>query len=573
MPATRAGLLVLCLAAAGCSSAKPTQPLVPMKTDDPPPTPPPPPQPPPPRPDDPVKLAVPQPPKADAPPDPWVVGRAPEPGSFAPVPFPDLGPYAVTGLAARPEVDRAVVTIRVEKKGAAVGTRVALCDTTGGKVLSTWELAGEFAALDLSPDGRTILASAPQAGKGRNTLRLWAVGSDGQLKRWSWAPHTVPAAHLPGKDGLKDAEAVDVRWAAFVGNDRVVSISRAGQLRVFDPDGTRLLATLDATPCRPAVTPDGTRVAFLAGEEVALLDPAGGRVGQPRRVGPPPPHPALAFSPDGTRLAVGGNGKAILLETATGAARHVVLPKLRVNEGGAFDKSFGWAGDRYLYSDQQVHDPSFPLPVWDYLGAVQGQFRGYQLWACVRTGGAAAVRPYTLPHVDARPLVTAAKARPGLFVLKPGGGVRIDLAGVPGERREAVKAALEARLRELGYVPDPAAPATLFASVDPVGTPAGAHYPPHGTIPFARRPARLRLVLNDRELWSEAWAINPPFTISLPPGAKPADAAAAHQFGEPDYDLFARAPVPAYVLGPGAPQGSLGASEFTAGGLRDLPPR
>jgi hypothetical protein len=573
VPAPRAGLLALSLTAAvaaGCSSAKPTQPLVLRKTEEPP-TPPPPPTPRPPAPDEPVKLTVPEPPKADSPADPWVVGQAPEPGSFAPVAFPDIGPYAVTGMAARPDVNRAVVTIRVDKKGAAVATRVALCDTAAGKVLTTWELSGEHAALDLSPDGRMILATAPPAGKARNTLRLWSAGSDSQLKRWSWTPHTVPATRGSGKDGLKDGEAVDVRWAAFVGNDRVVSMSRGGQLRVFDPDGNKLLATLDATPCRPAVTPDGTRVAFLAGEEVALLDPVGGRVSQPRRVGPPPPHPALAFSPDGSRLAVGGNGKAILMETATGSARHVVLPKLRVNEGGAYDKSFGWAGDRHFYSDRQVHDPGFPVPVWDYGGAEQGQFRGHQLWLAVRAGGTVTVRPFTLPHVDAQLHITAAKNRPGLFVLKPGAGVRLDLAGIPSEHRDEVKTALETRLRELGYVPDGGAPAVLFASVDPVGTPTSAAYLGGMSVSYVRRPARLRLVLNNRELWAEAWANPAPF--SIPFNADPAKAVAANRSGEPNYELFAKAPMPAYFAGPSAPQGSLGASEFTAGGLRDLPPR
>src|SRR5207244_8181618 len=66
--------------------------------------------------------------------------------------------------------------------------------------------------------------------------------------------------------------SIEVRWAAFVGNDRIASASRAGQLRVYEADGLKPLATIDASMGRPAISPDGTKVAFLAGNSVALLD-------------------------------------------------------------------------------------------------------------------------------------------------------------------------------------------------------------------------------------------------------------------------------------------------------------
>ena len=43
--------------------------------------------------------------------------------------------------------------------------------------------------------------------------------------------------------------------------------------------------------------------------------------------------------------------------------------------------------------------------------------------------------------------------------------------------------------------------------------------------------------------------------------------------GEPNYDLFRKAPIPSFFPGPAAPPGSFGASDFTPAGFKDHPPR
>ena len=565
-------LLVLSLSlSAGCSKKRPPAP-----------PPPPPEQPKPkeepkqeepkpePKSDGPVQLALPEKPLAE----PWVVGGAAEPVESNAVHIPEVAPLSVTGLAVRPGLGRAVFTCRtVAKKGGPLTTRLVLCDSAAGRILSEWQIPGEYTVLDLSPDGRSILATAPGTGKGRETLRVWLVTSDGKIKRWSIEPHALPAAGPPVTDSgrqLTAAEAVAVRWAAFVGNDRVVSVSWAGQVRVWNPDGPKLLATIDSTPCRPAVTPDGTRVAFLAGESVALLDPAACRVTDVRRVGPPPAYPVLAFSPDGSRLAVGGNQEAAILDLATGAVRHAALPKLRVTDNGVYDRPFAWAGKDYLHADQQLHHPDFPLPVWEYRGAEMVQVRGWQAWVSVRgLGNSSVLRAVTLPHADLRARIDGAKASPGRFALKPGDRVRIDTTGVPADRQAAVRAALEGRLKELGYAPDEAGSATLLASVDGVGVKAEVTYVARTPVPYVRRPAKLQLVQNGKELWSDAWSVPPPL-VPRPEGKETVEQCLTRcGAGDPNYDLFKDAAIPTHFPAPGLPAVALGTSEFTADGFRD----
>jgi hypothetical protein len=569
-------LLVLSFALVGCKKKAPPQAPPPPPPEEPKPKVEPKVEPKPePKSDGPGKLSLPE--KSAA--GPWVVGRAPDPESANAVVIAGVPPLAVSGLAVRPTLHRAVLTSRhVEKKGAPVATRIVLCDTAAGRVLSEWPVAGEHAVLDLSPDGRSILTSSPAPGKRRETLHLWQFLSNGKLRPWSWEPHEVPAAGPPTTDSgrqLSPGEAVEVRWAAFVGTDRVVSMSWGGQLRVWNPDGPELLASIDTTPCRPAVTPDGTRVAFVAGESVALLDPTAARVIDTRPIGPPPPYPALAFNPEGTRLAVGGNGKALVLDLADGTVRHAPLPKLRVTDNGVYDRSFAWIGRDYLLADQQLHDLNFPLPVWEYRGAEQTQVRGWQLWLNTRKPGTygTTVRAFDLPHADVQARIAAAKGSPGTFSLKPGDRVRVDVSGVPADRQTAAKSALEDRLRELGHVPDDGGPVALVASVDLAGIKTTVAYAADRPSEYVRRPAKLQLVFNGKELWSEEWSAPPPLFPKPEPKEKMEKYLERVGAGEPNYDLFKKAPLPTYVAAPTAPVTALGASEFTPDGIKDGPSR
>lgn len=498
---------------------------------------------------------------------PWLVGTNIDSTESRPIWFTGSGPYAANGFAVRPALSRAVVTMRVDpyanpKKGfdprkATDATRVTLYDTAAGIALTEWAVPGSFTILDLSPDGRSILATSSRAGHGRGSLRLWVIGSDGQLKRWTALAHTTQ------RDGQRSdslvAAGTEIRWAGFVG-DRAVSMSRSGQIRVFDIEGLKPTASFDGSPCRPDVTPDGTRIAFLVGPLVALLDPATRKITGTRWVGIPPPHPVLRFSPDGSTLAIGGNGRAILLNLSSGQFQTLNLPKMDVNDNAMFDKPFGWAGNSHLLADKYLFDPQLQQPAWEYSSAEQIQFRGGRVWAIARSPGSstAQLKSFTMPDEDVLARSKTAKAKPDTFALQPGSGIKIDVTGVPTDRRTETQNVLEERLREVGFVPDPKAAAVLFASVDSPGTKPTVVYSGIGSYQYTKKMARLRLVLKDKELWNEAWAVEPPFAIEPTKGMVLADYLGKLAIGQPDYKAFALAPLPSYIPGSKAPTGPLG---------------
>jgi hypothetical protein len=519
---------------------------------------------------DPIRLAVPETPNFAW---PWKVGNAEEPGPSHPIYFPWLQPYSITGFAVRSEVGRAVVTIRSEKKGQGIATRVLLCNTTTGKLLTEWVLPGEHAVLDLSPDGRSILSTAPALTHTRTSLRIWAIASDGQLRRWSWTAHT-PVRLGVRCDPSGSAGSTEIRWAAFVGNDRVVSSSRGGQLRVFEADGGKPIASVEGVFGRPTLTPDGSKVAALIGNTVALIDPLNLSVPATCWIGNVPPNPVLAISPDGTRLAMAGNGKLTLLNLTNGELQQPSCPRMHVTDPGNYDKPFSWVGANLLYADGSVFDPRLPAPVWTYSASELVQFQGQRLWAVTQIQGSSS---YTLgaqqvPDTSLTALVEEKLREPGVLSLKPGDAVRIEAEGIPEDRRGDVVSALEKRVRESGYRIDPTAATLLRASVVESGVKGIATYAGLEPCPYPKQPAQLRLERGSQELWSESWAIEAPVAMKVLQGMTLFDQLIKSSVGGPNYNLFSLAPIPAHLPGERAPTAPLGRSAMKSSRYRSWLP-
>jgi hypothetical protein len=243
---------------------------------------------------------------------PWDLPGSPDMPPAKPVTL-TVGKGTATSFAVAPLVLKAVVA--VEENGA---TRLLLCDLAKGAVAVEWEFPEAFEVVGISPAGTRFLLLRRDPGP-RDVLHLWTA--DGQdLTRRNWTPHDSTAPDVPGGLATATSDAArrerQVRWAAFAGNDRVVSASVGGQLRVWNAGNLERTGTIEASPAAPCLSPDGTRVAFLTPQGVALLDPAAAKV-LGLKAGPFPTGD-LAINPAATTLAVAGQDRVVQLNLVSG---------------------------------------------------------------------------------------------------------------------------------------------------------------------------------------------------------------------------------------------------------------
>jgi len=417
-------------------------------------------------------------------------------------------------------------------------TRLVRVNLETGKTEGTILVEGVYALMDISPNGEEILMrEEAEHGQPGDVLEVWKPSGKEVERLKAFAP-------------LQSEKSQNKVQVALLGaNGRVVVANFGNRGGIFNiADGQAVTtsqkvysACLSADKKYAAILAESLLVVDLeSGDTVASL-PTTLRHGA-----------VMAFSPDGKKLAAGFSSQITAWDLSTG---EVYRDEILSGVTAVQTLPFLWTSPTHLLVGMTLVDLENHLPLWTYVGADRAaNYGGVTLLAADRPGQAGALVAMDLPHPAATAALKQALGSPGLFAVKPGTPVSIDVSGLPdAAEQEKTKAALETQLAAAGLKATPGAPVTLKASLTSASKEEqyrvlGAGFETR-SVNVTRYTSRVELVAGGQTAWQSTSGSGPSFLVR--PKADETLDDAIRNSSKPNYDFFSKVSIPQYVMQPG----------------------
>ncbi len=382
-------------------------------------------------------------------------------------------------------------------------TRVVVCNLETSKLIGEGSLAGKYAPLAMHNDGIQVLMRRDEFGGGnQDRLELWNIAAKSASKGMQCIPYD-------------DAERGDrdVAWGAFVGDDRIATVSGKGKLVVWNLEDMKPLYTMSIQGgSKPAVSPDQKWLAFATGKEVGILDLAEGEI-VAMQTTPPVNWPNLAFSPGQKKLGMAAFDRLFVWDFSNGEL-YREMPYQGLHVMG----NITWPSDDHvLLGNRFLIDLENQVKLWDYQGAEFAQQFAGMTWFVVTDPfqGPGAFLGAQLPPPAVKDALAKAMSQPDFFVLKPGTTVKIDTTAVDPAGKDFVEKALIARLKEAGYEAGPSGTIDLVAQTE-IGKDRQVSYHTFGragsqTYNVRDYYSRVKFIYKGTEVWQTSVGSVPGF--------------------------------------------------------------
>ncbi len=492
----------------------------------------------------------------------------------------------IWGLAVSNASGKAIVTYMdqsSDRKSRKTGG--AYCDLHTGRVISMFDLPDFAAPYSIDPSGKyAILSRADGVLSERETLYIARLDKQ-QVLQERWRPLVDPSVETPRS--YVDGQVIT--WASFVGSDRIVTVNNQSVLHVWSFPERKRIGSFVGVDAMPSLSPDRTHVVFAGGDMLCLLDPSEPAIVGYRRVGPVPKEAVVAVDPNGRQVAVGGKGEAMIIDLAQSGYFRIFPKYLSAAPGADLIPDFAFIGS-FLHDTRQLYDFDSPTAVWS-IGSTAWQLPvGDAYWAVVRQrakgkfvlgSSELVLRCFKIPDAEIKRSISQVYRTADVLALRAGDSVRIDVSGLPAERRSEMREALEQALAKKGFLLADSAAVTVKAFADPEREFQKTYIQSKGSLPFTPvfvskadkdkcetfsyrgRVGQLWITKNGRKLWSRSGIEQPPNwlnEVDVPEDGK------LDFYADPKYSIFTDPQFPDFIAGDYT--GVLGTTTLQANGLK-----
>lgn len=352
-------------------------------------------------------------------------------------------------------------------------TRLMIGDLANGKFQREIRVPGKYIVLDVTADGKKMLARHDDFfNKRSDVLELWEVEDKAVNLLQSFK----------GGKPEENAHNRAVASAKFLGEGKSALICLAdGNYSLVDLATNKVLFHgKQEGGVVPVIFPDESHFLTLSDKQVVAVDIKSGEV--VAAFNPETEHmhnPRLAISPDGKRVALHG-GQKIDVFTLENGQKEVSIP---VQFGG--DHTLFWTGPESLMAGKPLtyYDLGMKYAIWSYEGTDQVLPVGSKVLLFIDENNRRGFVSSPLPHPAATALATQSKNDPNFFIIKPGTKFRVDVSGIAADFKDEAKRKLEEAIAKSGHSVDSSASLVVRAEFAK-GKDHEVSYRAFGTSPF-----------------------------------------------------------------------------------------
>lgn len=472
-------------------------------------------------------------------------------------------------LAVNPICKRAAIGYSVSFSVPKPLTRLSLVDLVAGKAVNTEAVESHMRPLTLLNDGTSVLMVGAGDERGGfetpDQLQIWKLSGKKLVRSASWIPYPME------KEEWGKQQNAAVAWATAFGDDKLFTVSDKGHLVLWNL-AERMPIWHARLGGNFAVeeSVDRSMLAMFDEKVIMVVKSEDGEILGSASL-EPNTHvawPRIAWSPSGKRIAVSFTNTVRILDVEKGEW----TLEYSSTGGPVCPNALSYPHDDYLLLDNHllVHLPS-RIQVCDYRDAGPIKTVGGTSFIGMLADSGGLLAPGKFPHAAAEKLLETAQKDPSVFLVHPGVGVAIDVAGVSPQYQQVVRQGLEKAAVTSGYKVEPSAPIVLVASITGPKQEA-VSYIASGSYVVNAYASTIKVIWNGRELW-QTGGTNVPGVLMTKDG-QTIEQALAEAGQSPNLSVFEMVRFPQYMQKPsensqGRGSAALMTSQFTMQGLVD----